>query len=132
MVRNGSSTDKPCPSLSSLTHYRETFRGNFNPRPATMCQPRADSYYSSPRGDMQFDTANKRDFKPYESFERAKSMKKIEKYEKNETKMSGTTSYASEYFAKELEKDKDNKPSSSRKNPNDTQYDIINQNIKII
>lgn len=107
--------NKPCPL--SISHYKDTFKAKLDARPASMCQPLPDVHQFLPKGTMDFNTSNKSDFKAYEVRGRTKSMKKIDKYEKSDAKMSGNTSYGSEYFAKALKGCSFN---AVKKNPNET------------
>lgn len=100
---NNTKSSSTCASLA-ISHYKDTFRPKLSARRPNAFQPPPDAHYFVPRGTMQFDTVNKSDFKAYENPERSKSMKQIDKYEKSDEKLSGTTSYNAEYFAKQLKK----------------------------
>lgn len=85
-----------------LTHYQETFRSNYNPRPATAYQPPQDSFVNLPKGTMDFNTIQKTEFPAYEPQERVKPIKAMDNHEvKSHEPFKGKTAYQMEYFLKE-------------------------------
>ena len=89
------------PKKCYLTHYNETFKSNYNPRPSTGFVPPKDLFLYVPKGDMDLKTIQKIDFKKPEAQERAKPFKLTDNHERPTEPLSNVTAYRAEFIQKE-------------------------------
>ena len=97
-----------------LSHYQDTFTMSAQARPATTYRPPTNPYEYLPKGDIDFNTIQKTEYKPYEITERAKSFKTVDKHVRLCEPISGITSYNSEF----INKDRSNVGPIVKRNPN--------------
>lgn len=101
-----------------LSHYRESFKANYNFRPPSAYQPPSDRYVA--QVPMDFSTVQKSEFKPIGPVEQVKSFKKIEKYEPPKEPVESYTSYTNDYITRE----NCEKTQRVKKNSNETTMNI--------
>ena len=109
----------------TLSHYKETFKANYNFRPPTAFQPPSDRY--APQVPMEFNTVQKSEFKPIKLTEKVKNFKVIEKYEPPKEPLETHTSYTNDYIVR----DNCEKTQRVKKNSNQTTYNLNEKKISI-
>ena len=95
-IRPVTSGQKTCP----ISHYKDTFRANYNARPATVYRPPIEQYDYLPRGSIDLNTTQKTEFKPIEIKGRLKSCKLVDNHVLSTEPFNGITSYKAEFYDK--------------------------------
>lgn len=83
-----------------ISHYKETFKANYNARPATVYRPPVEQYDYLPKGSIDLTTTQKTEFKPIEIKGRLKSCKLVDNHVLSTEPMNGISSYSAEYYNK--------------------------------
>lgn len=85
----------------AISHYKDTFKSDYQPRPATTYRPPPNEFEYVPKGSIDFNTTQKSEYKAYENAERAAPYKSYDHHEPSTEPISGVSSYKAEYFSKE-------------------------------